>query len=106
MPLVNRNEIWNILGSSAPSFALYCANKETNNAKAVSYMFETTSGFDLSSAMVANMILPILLVDGVIDYSCIDRIFAFVEKDVPGHLQRPTPTPTPTPTVTPTPSGA
>ena len=103
MPSVTHNTVWNLLGECAPSFALYCGKKETDNAKAVAYMFETTVQFDLSSAMVANLLLPILLVDQVINYDCVNRIFAHIERDVPPHLQPPTPTPTPE--VTPTPSG-
>jgi hypothetical protein len=78
MPRYPKQTLWDLLGSDAPAFAMYCHNKATDNAKSICYMFENIDGLDLNADIVQQMVLPTLLADGVITQATIDRINAFL----------------------------
>jgi hypothetical protein len=79
MPLYTKNQIWDVLGDKAISFAYMCANSTDPNDKAISFMFQhTNGGFDLNNPIFQSVVLPYLLSKGIIDQAVIDRITALL----------------------------
>lgn len=78
MPAHPMQTVWDLLGTDARAFALYCYKKQTDDAIAISYMLENINQLDLGSAAVQGYVLPTLLAAGVITQPTIDRINEFM----------------------------
>jgi hypothetical protein len=78
MPQHSRQALAGLLEADLLPFALYCAKAETDNAKAIAFMWSTTAadGVDINDVGFRT-ILSVLLMDGVISQETHDRVVAF-----------------------------